>query len=179
MVKNFFDPVSAGLYIGAATIGKMIIFGTGSVVLVMFPQISSLNAKSIDYKNKFWILTTIQVLLVLVALTAFILFPKPITLLFFGEKFSGSIHLVPKYALFASLYVVVNYFVMFFIAIDKTTVSFFLIPMAIAQIILINVYHNSLDQVVHTNIVVLSFLLICLLILLRITLKKVAFPKFN
>lgn len=164
MVKSLFDAESAGFYVGAATMGKMILFGTGAITTVMFPQIAALKAKNEDYSSKFRVFLYIQLLTLLVAVLVFSLFPQFITFTLFGKRYTGSISILPLYSIFISLYVLINFFVRFFMAIDKTKVSYALVFVAVLQLIGLNLFPQNIEQVLFVNITLMAALLLSLLI---------------
>jgi O-antigen/teichoic acid export membrane protein len=164
LVKRYFDPTLSGYYAGAVTLGKILLFGTITIVVIMFPKISALYTKKESYTNIFRELLFLQILLVLGGVLFYVLFPGFITTLFFGERFAHSISYIPPYAIFIGLYVLVRFMVMFFLAIEKTKVAFFLIPAAVIQLILISLFHRDLFQVIHICSIVTAALLISLFV---------------
>lgn len=152
LVKKYFDPELAGFYAGTVTLGKIFLFGAGAVTTVMFPLISSVYAKGEAYTEKFKKLLTLQVLVAFGGLAVFTTFPKIITELFFGDRFLHSVAYLPKFAIFVLLYVLINFLVMYFLAIEKTRVALFLLPGVLLQFVLILTNHATLYDVINANI---------------------------
>jgi len=163
MVKRFFDPDIAGYYAGTVTLGKIFLFGAGTVATVMFPQISHLYAKkSKALYSKFKKFISIQLLFIVCGLVAFFVFPKLLTVLFFGDRFIHSVEYLPHFSIFIALYILINFMVLFFMAIEKTKVFLALIVTVIAQYLLFNYYHGSINGIININIVVATALLVSL-----------------
>lgn len=160
LVKHFFDEVSAGLYAGLVTVGKVLLFGASTVGMVMFPMISSAYGKGEDYLAKFKPLLILQVAVVFVGVVFFSAFPNLITGIMFGESYLPSAVHLPRFALFVGFYVLINFMVLFFLAIERMKIFQFLIPAIIAQVILIIRYHESIANVVTVNLVVSFTLLV-------------------
>ncbi len=160
LFKHYFSPETAGIYSGVVTTGKILLFGAGTVSVVMFPQISELFTKGGDYVGRFKDFLKIQLLLISGGLFTFSVFPQLVTTVMFGEKFILSSIFLPRFAIFISLYVLINFMVMFFLAINKTSVYLLQIPVIIAQFILIYLFHNSIEQIININIIVSMVLLV-------------------
>ncbi|OGC45103.1 hypothetical protein A2V49_02250 [candidate division WWE3 bacterium RBG_19FT_COMBO_34_6] len=166
LVKKFFTGDLVGYYSGVVTIGKIILFGAGSITIVMFPQISALMTSGKDYLSKFKFFLLLQILITLIAYIIFSSFPGFITTLFFGDRFSESVLLLPRFVLYISLYVCSNFFITFLLAINKTNVYRLLFLPVILQIILIYHFHGSLLEVININIIATIILLVSLLVYL-------------
>ena len=160
LVKHFFDSNSAGIYAGMVTIGKVLLFGASTVGVVMFPMISSAFGKGEDYLSKFKPLLFLQVLVVLLGVGLFFIFPELITRVMFGPSYAASAVYLPRFALFVGSYVLINFMILFLLAINKVRVFLLLIPAIVAQIVLISLYHDSIVSVVNVNLAVSASLLI-------------------
>lgn len=164
LVKHFFMSETAGIYAGVVTVGKIILFGAGSVGVVMFPQISEAFAKKENYIAKFKPLFALQLLFVVGGVLVFSVFPGFITTFMFGAKYAEAIKYIPLFSMFIGAYVLVNFMTLFFLAIEKTRVVLFQIPAVLLQIILITLFHASLRQVIIVNLCVVILLLVFLVL---------------
>ena len=163
LVKHFFNEVEAGIYSGLVTVGKVLLFGTATVGIVMFPIISGLYTKGEDYSKKFNTLFTIQIVLVILGTAFFYFFPSFITNLLF-KNFTASIMYLPRFSIFMGLYVLIEFLMLFLLAINKLKVYLLLICAAFVQYFLIVLFHRNLFQIIDVNIIVslVLFLLILL-----------------
>jgi O-antigen/teichoic acid export membrane protein len=172
LVKKLFDPTLAGYYAGTVTLGKILLFGAGSVTVIMFPQVSGAHSRGENYIKGFTRLLFLQIALVILGTAFFIIFPGFLTQVFFGARFANSIQYLPGFSVFIGLYILVSFMVMFFLAIDKKKVFLCLLPGAVAQYILITLFHKSLDQIIQVNMAVMSFTCLIFGIYLVRTLSK-------
>jgi O-antigen/teichoic acid export membrane protein len=148
---------------GTVTVSKVLLFGAGTVAIVMFPQISELYAKGENYVKRLKIFFTLQLVLVTGGILFFTLFAELITRIMFGEKFMPSVEYIPLFTVFIGLYVLINFMILFFLAIGKTKVFLLQIPAVILQFILITLFHNNLYEVIKINIFVALLLLVGIL----------------
>lgn len=157
MVKYFFSPYQAGVYAGLVTMCKVFLFGASIVQTVMFPQISHLYALGANYKPRFLKFLFLQILIILAGLLVFTLFPSQINTLMFGGKYADSVPFMPAFAVFVSLYILITFFSMFLLAINKTRAFFIILPACALQIFLIYTFHQSLFSVVKANLAAALF----------------------
>jgi len=159
MVKHYFDAHQAGLYASLALIGRVVYFMAWMFVMLLLPKVVLLKKQGkpttkVLLKYVFYI-TIIAVSIVLVCK----LQPILIINLLFGESYVSIAPLLWKYALATGVFAVANIFAYYFLSLDKY------IPVVISaifgslQIVLIIVYHHSLTQVVHMQIVAMVLLL--------------------
>lgn len=163
LVKKFFDPVVAGYYAGVVILGKIILFGANSLTVVMFPQISILKNKGQDYFARFKAILWLMVLVLVCAMIVYNFVPQYIARTFFGERFLHSAIYLPRFSLFISLYVLINFIFIFLLAIDKVKITLISLPAILVQFILINFYHQSIFQVININISVAAGILVILI----------------
>lgn len=168
LAKKFLDEVAVGYYASVVTVGKVLLFGAGTVSVIMFPQISELVTKKVNCIPAFKKLLAIQLFLILGGIAFFTLFSKFIVLFMFGERFLPAVPYVPKFSIFMGLYVLINFLTMFFLAIDFKRIFIYQVPAVVGQFILLNLYNKSIDEIINVNILVSS----CLLIALGVQLVK-------
>ena len=163
-VKHFFSGDQAGIYSGLVTVGKVLLFGTSSVATVMFPQISADFTRGESPKKKLGGFLAVQLLLVVCGTVFFVSFPKFITLLMFGEKYLPAVMYLPRFSIFMAFYVLINFFVLFFMAVGKYLPVLFLGVGALLQVSLIWFFHDSLGSIVNVNIFVTGLVLLLLVV---------------
>jgi len=175
LVKKYFDAVTAGYYAGAVILCKVILFGAGSITIVMFPQISALVASGKSYISKFKFFLWIQLTVLLVGIVLYTLFPTFMARTFFGEQLLASAQYLPLLSVFISVHVLVYFILMFFIAINRTKASAVLIPAVVMQFVAINVFHDSVFTIIKINIAVILLILVTLGIYLYKISNKTAY----
>jgi hypothetical protein len=108
----------------------------------------------------------LQVLALLVGLVPFVMFPGFIVELLFGKAFLPAVPYVPFFSVFMCIYVLINFMVTFFLAINETSVVYFQIPAVILQVVLLNIntFNENIYKVIYTNIFVSVLLLASLFV---------------
>lgn len=164
LVKHFFPDFEAGLYAALSSLGKIILFGSGPVIFVMFPMVSQKFSNNEKYFKIFLLSLGFTVTVCSFVLALFYFFPDYIIRFSVGPSYleaSGTLFL---FGIFMSLVSVSNLLVNLSLALKKIEVVILPAFAAIAQIILINFYHSSLLEVILISITVTSFLLAGLVI---------------
>ena len=160
LVKHYFDGVTAGLYSGLVTVGKVLLFGASTVGAVMFPLVSSAYSSGKSYFKAFRPLLIIQSGVTAVGIVFFALFPRFITTIMFGQKYLAVVEYLPRFAFFVGMYVLINFFILFFLAIEKMVIPLILLPAILAQIAAIVLFHDSIFTIINVNLAVSASLLL-------------------
>lgn len=168
IVKHFFSEVEAGYYAALSIIGKTIFFATFSVTAVMFPKVSEMHKSRKEYKHLF----SKAIILVLVVggfmNLFYFLFPLFIVKIFFG---SGYLAIQPYLGLFSAfiLFYSLCYITCFYnLAIRRYNFIYMLLLFNIAQIVLLNMFHQTISDIIE----VLLYLMVVLFLLLFIYTKN-------
>jgi O-antigen/teichoic acid export membrane protein len=96
----------------------------------------------------------------IVIISICILFPYKIMNILFGEAYLTIAPLLWKYAIATSIFAISNIFAYYYLSIDKFLPVIFSGFFGILQIILIVLFHNTLEQVVHVQIIAMILLLL-------------------
>lgn len=163
LVKRYFSEVDSGIYSGIVTIGKILLFGAGTVSAVMFPQISALYARKENYSSKLKMFLALQLLAVGGGVVFCFLFPHFLALMF-SSNFLPAVPYIPTFSIFVAIYVLLNFSVLYLLAINRTKVFIFLIPGVLLQFLLLFFFHSSLQQVINVNIFVSAILLLSVIL---------------
>lgn len=148
LIKHFFSSHEAGIYASASVLGKAIMYLPGAMALAMFPMVAESNALKVNcgYIIKKTLLMT--VLLSGTGALILFLFPHFIIRFFFGVKYIESTEIVRYFGWamlpMAILLIQMNYF----LAKGKSFFSFILALAAIAEILLIFRFHDSIIFVI-------------------------------
>ena len=164
LVKHFFSPHLAGFYAGLSLIGRVIFYFTSPIPMVMFPLLIKRHDKGEKFHNLFYISLGL-VLLPSLAITIFyFLFPNFVIDLFLGGR--NYLVIAPYLGLFAiylSVFSMVNICVNFFLSFNKTKIVFLVILASLLQIILIYLFHANFYQVIGISLSLSLVLLVALL----------------
>jgi len=159
LVKHYFNNHEAGLYASLALIGRVVYFVAWMFVMLLLPKVIQLKK---DGKETQPILMKyvayITVLSTVIVLATF-LFPELVVKLMFGDEYLSIAFLLWKYALATSIFAIANIFAYYFLSINQYIPVVVSAIIGLAQIGLIVLFHNSLQQVVEMQIIAMLFLL--------------------
>jgi O-antigen/teichoic acid export membrane protein len=152
LVKHFFPPYEAGLYAALALIGRIVYFGTWTVVTLLFPIVIKLEKEGKSHTKYFLgglaIITTIAAVIITVSY----FYPTEMVRVLFGEAYQSVAPLLWKYSLSTALFALSNVFVYYHLSLDRRLPVWITIIGGVAQIVLITRYHADFEQVVHIQI---------------------------
>lgn len=160
LVKYYFDNHQAGLYASLALIGRVVYFVAWMFVMLLLPKVIKLKKEGFDtrpllMKNVLYI----SMLSVAIVSGAW-LFPKLAVTLLFGEEYLSIAPLLWQYALATSVFAIANIFAYYFLSIGRHLPVVISGIMGAFQIGLIILFHDSLSQVVHVQIIAMVVLLL-------------------
>ena len=148
------------VYVVTAQLGVVTTTSDAEGSIVKERPVPSLNSKiAEDVLEKFRPLLILQIMVVIVGVVVFTLMPNFITRVMFGASYLASAELLPRFSIFVGMYVLINFMILFFLAVAKTKVVLLLLPAITLQVILISLHHESLVSVVNVNLAI-SFALL-------------------
>lgn len=152
LVKHFYEPEEAGLYAAMALIGRIVYFGTWTVVTLLFPIVVKLEKEGKDH-TMYFIGGLAVVGLIAAGIVLFsYFFPEMMVNILFGEAYISIAPLLWKYALATALFALSNVFVYYHISLDRVLPVWITILGGVAQIVLISLFHADFEQVVNVQI---------------------------
>ena len=165
LVKHFFDPAQAGIYAGLSLVARVIFFVSSPIASVMFPILVSKFAKKENITRTF-LASLLLVIIPSFFMTLFYTIFPDFSILFFLKKpeYLAASPLLSIFAINISLYGVLFIICNFYLSIKKTNIYIPTTIGAILQIVLINFYHDSFEQVITISSVI-TFLLVAGLLL--------------
>lgn len=163
LVKRFFATDEAGQYAALALIGRIVFFATWSVVTTMFPIVAQKQKMGEPHGHLLWISLGIVVGVSAPVILLTLIVPEFVVQVLFGEKYLGVAPLVWQYALATSLYAMANVVINYRLSLGMGKETGFAIVAGLAQVIGIMLFHQSLEQVVFVQVVVMTGLFISLL----------------
>ena len=160
LVKHFFESYEAGLYASLALIGRIVYFIAWMFVMLLLPTVVQLKKDGKDtapilFKYVGYI-ATISIAIILVCLS----FPETIITLLFGNSYITMAPLLWKYAIATSMFAISNIFAYYYLSLDKYMPVIISGVFGMLQMVLVIFYHDSLEQVVHMQIIAMVLLLI-------------------
>ncbi len=160
LVKHFFTDEKAGLYGSLALIGKIVFFATWTLVSMLLPKVIEYKQKGLNHEQL--LLAAIGVVCTIggsLTLGAYF-FDSFILNILFGGDFLSVAPLLWKYTIASSLFACANVFAYYYMSLDKYLPVWFSLIAGFIQIGAITLFHQSLDQVIYAQIIVMSVLII-------------------
>lgn len=164
LVRHYFEAMDAGLYASLALIGRVVYFVAWMFVMLLLPDVikkQKEGEKTAPILFKY--VTYIGVLSAGIVMACY-LFPELIIDLMFGEAYISMASLLWQYALATSLFAVSNVFAYYFLSLDQYFPIILSGILGISQILLVVLFHTSLDIVIQVQIVAMVTLLIAQLL---------------
>ena len=152
LVKHYFPPYEAGLYAALALIGRIVYFGTWTVVTLLFPIVIKLEKEGKSHTKYFIGGLGIVAFIAAVIVATSYFFPSEMVDILFGEAYQSVAPLLWKYSLATALFALSNVFVYYHLSLDRRLPVWITIIGGIAQIILITLYHVDFEQVINVQI---------------------------
>lgn len=162
LVKHFFSSFDAGIYAAVATLGKIILFASAPVATVMFPLVTRRFAKKENYVGMFLLSIGLTVLVVVGVIFLYYLFPYFVMSLLYGDKYFSGVDLLVPYAIYTGLISLSGLFINLFLSVNHNKIVILPLFGAVLQLIGINLFHQTISQVVWVSIAVAALLFISL-----------------
>jgi O-antigen/teichoic acid export membrane protein len=160
LVKHYFESYDAGLYASLALIGRMVYFIAWMFVMLLLPKVIELKKDGKRTSPVLFKYIGYITFLSCVIISSCALFPETIVHLLFGESYLEISSLLWKYALATSLFAISNIFAYYYLSLDKYIPVIISGVFGILQVVLIIWFHETLEQVVHMQILAMLILLV-------------------
>ncbi|WP_452230710.1 oligosaccharide flippase family protein [Lacinutrix sp. MEBiC02404] len=160
LVKHYFDAYDAGLYASLALIGRIVYFVAWMFVMLLLPTVVQLKKEGketapILFKYVAYIAAIATAIVIGCAL-----FPETAITILFGDSYLAMAPLLWKYALATGLFAISNIFAYYYLSLDKFVPVVISGVFGMLQMGLVVFFHDSLEQVVHMQIVAMISLLV-------------------
>ena len=164
LTKHFFNSAEAGLYAAIALIGRVVFFGTWTIVTLLFPKVIQREKQGLPHFSLFWLSFGITAGFGIVVIGACILFPELIISILFGSEYLEVSHLLWRYAIATTLFAGANVFAYYYMSLGKYIPVVLSVIAGVAQVTLIYLFHNTLEEIIKIQIMVMSMLLLSMII---------------
>lgn len=158
LVKTYFDSYDAGLYAAISVIGRIVYFGTLPLTVLIVPIIARQQAQGKSTRKLFFLLMGSGIVLCGGLVVASMLFAPLIVELLYGSAYVDAAYLLPMYTVAAALFVLTNLLVTYRVALGKGGETWMPLLAAIAQIIGVMIFHDSLMTIIIVQISIMSVL---------------------
>ncbi len=153
LVRHYLDSDSAGNYAAISVLGKIALILPIGIVMAMFPKTAELARTGGDHRSILAKAVFFMLLLSSPVVIAYWVIPEFTADLLFGDKYPLAANQLFKYslamALFAHSFLIVNYI----LSLGKTKVTYPVIGLAIAELLLIMAFHSDITQVVDMMLI--------------------------
>lgn len=163
LVKHYFDEYQAGIYAAIALVGRMVYFGTWTIVTLLFPKVIEKEKKGESHTGLFYGSLLIVGVCGLFITGACYWQGTLIMTLLFGDAFADASSLLWTYALSTTIFACANVFAYYYMSLDKYLPVALSLLIGIAQLVCIAFYHENLGQVIEVQIVGMSVLLVSMI----------------
>ncbi len=164
LVKHYFSNEEAGLYTALALIGRMVFFATWSVVTLLFPKVVQREKQGLPHQHLFY-RSLLLVLSVGLGITLGAYFLADwVMLILFGGAFISVSHLLWMYACATTLFACANVFAYYYLSLNRYLPVVLSAVAGVLQIVLITLFHTSIEAVIYAQIGAMGILLIGMLI---------------
>jgi len=164
LVKHFFNAEEAGLYAAIALIGRIVFFATWTIVTLLFPMVIEKEKRGESHTHLFWGAFGIVATIGLIIVGTCFFFDEWIIQMLFGTEYVAMAHILWIYALATCIFACANVFAYYHMSLNNYLPVFLSILIGVLQIIAIYHFHNTIEQIVQLQILLMSLLLIGMLL---------------
>ena len=163
IVKRFFESVVAGQYAALALIGRIVFFGTWSVVITMFPLVAQKHQRGEEHRYLLWLALGMVCGVSVLIIAVTVLIPGLIVQILFGADYLAIAPLLWLYAIATALFALSNVLINYHLALGNRSRSFLALAAGVSQVVALLIFHETLYQVVVIQILLMGLLLLLLL----------------
>ncbi|WP_400072734.1 oligosaccharide flippase family protein [Zobellia russellii] len=160
LVKHYFEPMEAGLYASLALIGRVVYFVAWMFVMLLLPVVVQKQKDGEPTAPVLFKYVSYIGLLSAGIVVVCYLFPELIISLMFGDSYIAMSSLLWQYALATSLFAISNIFAYYFLSLDHYVPVILSGVLGLSQIVLVVLYHDTLESVVYMQLIAMSILLV-------------------
>jgi len=146
LVKHFLSNYDAGLYVSASVLGKIVLFVSGAIVIVMFPKVAEMRLHGEDPRpllNRSLVMTGVLSGSVAAGL---ILFPGIVGVLF-GKAYLDAQMIIVLYAIMMFAFALTSVIAQYCLAIRNLRYGILLLAVTLLEIILVWIFHDSVMEI--------------------------------
>ncbi|WP_111309970.1 oligosaccharide flippase family protein [Confluentibacter sediminis] len=172
LVKHYFESYEAGLYASLALIGRIVYFIAWMFVMLLLPTVVKLKKEGKDTTSILFKYVGYIAIIAITIVMGCAIAPKLAITLLFGDSYLAMAPLLWKYALATGMFAVSNIFAYYYLSLDKYVPVIISGVFGMLQMLLVVFFHQSLEQVVHMQIIAMISLLVIQMIFFKIQSNK-------
>jgi O-antigen/teichoic acid export membrane protein len=152
VVKHIFDPHTAGLYAGVASVARILFFLTASIALVLMPLV---KIRAADSDNKRYFVRSLLLLLAIAVpvVLLFVCAPRQVMQVLMGNSYQSVSYLLPALSVAIFIVSVINLVVTYYLALRRYAVAPVVLIGGFVTYGLMLTHHSSLRAVVNSLLV--------------------------
>ena len=152
LVKHFFTAYDAGLYAALATIGKIVLFLSSPIALVLLPVSTQKNTQGHSSHKELLLALSFILILSMGVIGVYVVFPQLVVTLLYGEKYIKIAPLLWVIGVYFLLYNISYLYISYFISLKKNVILITPLIISVSQIALLYRYHESFIEVLSVLI---------------------------
>jgi len=153
LARHYLNATDAGNYSAISVLGRIAFYAPAGVAAAMFPKTSAFFESGGDHRGLFLKAMVLVMLIASSVVLVYGLFPQMVIQFLFAGKYPLIAPYLFAYglamALFAFSFLLLNYF----LSLNQTKVAYSLLGVTILQLILIAIFHSTIDQLVDIMLI--------------------------
>ncbi len=153
MATHYLSPDDAGSYSTISVLGRICFYAPMGIALAMFPKTSDSFESKGSHRTLFKKAALLAVLIVAPLCVVYAVFPSPIVDFLFPDKYPSVAPNMFIYGLGMSFLSLAYLTMTYFLSIGKTRVAYPLVMSAVLQMVLLTLFHSSIEDLVHAFVI--------------------------
>lgn len=159
LAQHYLSDYNAGIYSALSNFGKIIFFSSSSIVVVLFPMAAERSALGQKHSNLLRDSVIIVSVISVILLGIFFLMPNLLVKLFFGKEFMEAAPYLVSFGMVMFVYSIINVYVNYYLSVNKTKIAYLPFIFSILLVILMVLFHNSIEQIIYIRMIHMILLL--------------------
>lgn len=153
LARHFLSAAEAGTYSAISVMGKLVYFVPGGIAIAMFPKTASLTEGGGAHRAVLHRAMALTVLLSGAMVVAFWLFPDLVVGVLFMGKYPLAVPHLFRYGLAMALFAIASLLMFYLLSVNRTRVAYPLAGAMAIQVVLMALFHSSIEQVVDVVLI--------------------------
>lgn len=168
LAKHFLSPDLAGQYSALSILGKIVLYGSGVFVTVMFPMVSASHTNK-DGKEKEILKISLGIVTVvsILVLALFTVFPEFVIKMLFGVKYLSVAPYLGWFGLAMVFYTLATLFVNYFMAAHEKKFVYPFACTVFLQVVLIVLFHQNILAITMSMLAASFLMLVSMVVVYR------------
>ncbi|ADT83861.1 oligosaccharide flippase family protein [Thermococcus barophilus] len=160
LVKHYFPPFQAGIYAAISVLGKIVLFASVSIGIVLFPESAQRYEKNESHLQIFLRALGLTAAIGFGIIAVYVFFPYTIVKIIYGEGYMMIAEYLWKYGTAMLLLSLVNVTLNYALSINIKEIAYSLLLGNCLEIIFIYTFRTSIDYIINSLVTVMLITLI-------------------